>query len=129
MAKTKQKAVPAKANGKADPKGKGKTPAPAVETEKSDRYLRAARVIVAVGETEGMDPIYLAMKAGMSQATASHCIAAFRGTCTALREAKLLPQRPVGAPLAPKAPKPAATRQAPEKAAVAAQKAEEPIPA
>ena len=63
MARTKQKAkTPAKGNGKA--KGKA-TPAP--ETEKRDnRYLRSARIIVSVGETERMDPIYLAMKADMS---------------------------------------------------------------
>jgi hypothetical protein len=121
MARTKQKAVPAKA----DPKVKGKTPAP--EKEKRDnRYLRAAKIIISLGESEGCDPIYLAMKADMSQSTAGHCIEAFRGVTTALREAKLLPQRPVGGP---QAPKPPAARQTPEKAAVAAQKAEEPVPA
>jgi hypothetical protein len=48
MARTKQKAkTPAK----------GKKATAAAETEKRDnRYLRAARVIVSVGETEGMDP-------------------------------------------------------------------------
>ena len=118
MARTKKKAVPVKVNGKSTP---------ALETEKRDnRYLRASRAILAAGESEGLDPIYLAMKADMSQSTAGHCIDAFRGVTTALREARLLPQRPVGGP---QAPKPPATRQTPEKAAVAPQKAEEPVPA
>jgi hypothetical protein len=114
---TKQKAkTPAKGNGKA--KGKAATPAP--ETEKRDnRYLRASRAILAAGESEGLDPIYLAMKADMSQSTAGHCIEAYKGVCAALREFKLLPVK--------RAPAKAPT--APEKAAVAAQKAEEPVPA
>jgi hypothetical protein len=77
----------AKGNGKA--KGKATQ---AAETEKRDnRYLRASRAILAAGETDGLDPIYLAMKADMSQSTAGHCIEAYKGVCAALREFKLLP--------------------------------------
>jgi hypothetical protein len=62
---------------KAQPKPKG-TPAKASKPERRDnRYLRASRIIVSVGETEGMDPIQLAMKAKMSKSTAGHCIDAF----------------------------------------------------
>jgi hypothetical protein len=47
----------------------------------------------------------LAVRASMSEATANHCADAFKGVCTALREAKLLPAKktPAKAPVAPEA--------------------------
>jgi hypothetical protein len=36
----------------------------------------------------------LAIRAEMSTATASHCLEAFRGVTTAMREAKLIPAKP-----------------------------------
>ena len=47
----------------------------------------------------------LAVRANMSEATANHCVEAFKGVCAALREAKLLPAKniPAKAPVAPEA--------------------------
>jgi hypothetical protein len=94
MAKTKTAAKKAKATQQ----GKKKTP----DIEKRDnRYLRAARIILAVGEDIALDA--LASKAEMSKSTAGHCMEAFKGVCLALREANRLPARkadakPVTAP-------------------------------
>jgi hypothetical protein len=75
------------------------TKAPPPPTEKKDnRYLRAARIIIEAGD--GVELAELALRAEMSTATASHCLEAFRGVTTALREAKLMPAKPK--PAAPK---------------------------
>lgn len=71
-------------------------------TEKREnRYLRAARILIETGE--GVDLAELALRAEMSGPTASHCLEAFVGVCTALRDAKLLPGKgsPKKAPVAP----------------------------
>jgi len=75
------------------------TPAP--EAPRENRYLRSARILVMEGC--GMPISELAVKAAMSEATANHCVEAFKGVCTALREAKLLPAKktPAKAPVAP----------------------------
>lgn len=84
MARSKAKTAPAA-------ESKGKAPAPAEAERKDNRYLRAARIIIEAGE--GMDLSELAVRASMSEATASHCRDAFVGVTAALREAKLLPER------------------------------------
>jgi hypothetical protein len=99
------KATKAAKRDKAEP-AKAAKPAPEAKPEPGpNRYLRAARVILAEGE--GLGIAELAVKASLSPAAAKYCLEAFKGVCTALREAKLLPQKavPAKAPVAPKASK------------------------
>lgn len=84
-------------------------PAPEPASEPlPNRYLRSARIIIEDGC--GIDKAELAVKASMSEATAGHCLDAYKAVCLALREAKLLPAKklPAKAPVAPEAPQTAA---------------------
>jgi hypothetical protein len=98
---------------KTETKAKGKASAPTPE-KRENRYPRAARILIETGE--GVDLAELAIRADMSEPTASHCLEAFVGVTTALRDAKLLPV---------KAPAPKRVPSAPEKA----QETPEPIAA
>jgi hypothetical protein len=106
MATTKAKAkTPTKpaSNGKAN----GKQQAAAPE-KKANRYLRAARVIIAEGEGVGLAE--LAVKAELNEASAKYALDAFRGVTQALRESKLMPAKPAPAK-APAAPKKAQAKE------------------
>ncbi len=70
------------------------TPSPAPEAPRENRYLRSARILVLEGC--GLPIAELAVRANMSVATANHCVEAYKGVCTALREAKLLPAKDPG---------------------------------
>jgi hypothetical protein len=95
---------------KTAPKGKAKAASKAPVERGENRYLRGAKVIIEIGlggEPNIIDLPELALKAGMSVATANHVWTAFQGVCEALRDAKLLPARkpvPKKAPTAPSAP-------------------------
>jgi hypothetical protein len=87
-----------------------RTPAPAPEKQ-ANRYLRTSRVIIKEGA--GIDPVQLGVMAAMSTATANHCLSAWEGICTAMREVGMLPvkkapKKAVSAPTARvNAPEPA----------------------
>lgn len=71
---------------------KTKTTTPTLEPEvRENRYLRSARVLLAEGC--GLPIAELAVKANMSEATANHCLEAYKGVTEALRDAKLTATR------------------------------------
>ena len=85
----------------AETKAKGKAPEPTPD-KRENRYLRAARSLIETGE--GVDLAALAIRADMSEPTPPHCLEAFRGVTTALRNAKLLPGKAAPAERVPSAP-------------------------
>jgi hypothetical protein len=105
MAKTTTRTA-MKASTRTTTKPKGRKAAPAAapaEASRDNRYLRAARIIIADGE--GIDLGQLAAKGGMSTSTAGHCREAWKGVSQALREAGLLHGKaPDDAPVAASAP-------------------------
>jgi hypothetical protein len=61
--------------------------------------------IIASGDGESIDLARLMVDAQLTKATAGYCLEAYRSICQALREAKLLPEKPAQPRKAPIAPK------------------------